>query len=84
MNNRGITGEQWYSCERCGRDYPRSYLTYQTGDNAGLLVCVDRCLDNTEGERHAQNVSRILGQGQNTESQDLRFVDRGFFGTESR
>lgn len=70
MRNRGVTGEQWATCDQCGRDYPMSMLTVQKG----LRVC-ERDVDDLTVERHAQAVGDVLQASGGTEGTDLRFVD---------
>lgn len=70
MRNRGVTGEQWSTCDRCGRDFPMSYLSQQKG----LWVC-EQDFDDLDLERHANNVAKVLNASQGTEGTDLRFIN---------
>ncbi len=38
----GIHGTPWHRCDRCGQDYPTSRLVRQRG----LILCIDKCVDN--------------------------------------
>lgn len=70
MRNRGIRGEQWAVCDRCGRDFPYSMLQPQKG----LYVCEDD-YDDLEIERHSSTVAAVLSAGESTEGADLRFIN---------
>ena len=62
------TGEQWDTCDRCGRDFPM----FQLGLQKGLKVC-NRCTDNLEIERRDQVIARTLSEP-HTEGADTRWV----------
>lgn len=63
-------------CQQCGRWYPIGSLTKQKG----LLVCTTgTCFDNLDVERRGFEINMLLGSGLNTEGQDMRQFDKGFF-----
>lgn len=71
-----LKGEQWDACQRCGRTFPVSRLTVQSG----LVTCTERCcFDNVTIERREKLITRILGQGEQSEGMDMRFVNEAFF-----
>lgn len=74
--NNNITGQQWTFCGRCGFFFPMGELTKQEG----LLVCTRKsCFDDLTPKRRAMVIGELLGSGENTELQDLRQFDKGFF-----
>lgn len=78
MRNRGIRGEQWSTCQRCGVEYPMSHLTSQLG----LVVCKRSCVDDLSLMTHAIRVGEKLNAGIQTEGADTRFIDAAWFNTE--
>ena len=71
-------GEQWQSCDRCGRLYPMSSLTKQKG----MMLCqTTPCFDNLDVERREYIIERVMnpGSAQDQEGVDTRAIDRGFF-----
>lgn len=70
MRNKGITGEQWSQCDRCGRDFPMSHLQPQKG----LWVCTED-FDDLTLERHANTVAEVLNMSTGEEGADLRFIN---------
>lgn len=75
--NRGVRGEQWNTCNRCGRQYPLSHLGYQEG----LLICRTRCWDArtlTDDAREQQRIADRIAQT-NTEGADTRYIDLPVF-----
>jgi len=72
-------GEQWQSCDRCGRLFPMGQLAKQKG----LLICTAPlgCWDNLEVERRESMIERVMnpGSAQDQEGVDTRAIDRGFF-----
>lgn len=77
--NRGVSFQQWGTCDRCGREYPNGQLNYQNG----VLVCAARCTDNLLIQRHDRTVGEILGADNMEEGVDLRFVDKAISGQEN-
>lgn len=69
--NRGVTGEQWGTCGRCGREYPVSQIVMQDGN----LICTTRCFDDTTVEQHDARVAEALMSDGDQEGQDLRYID---------
>lgn len=56
---KGIWGETWALCDRCGFLHPNSMLVRQKA----LLLCTDHgCLDNLEIEKKDQTIARKLGE----------------------
>lgn len=72
-----VTGEQWQTCDRCGRLFPMSKLVKQKG----LLVCTNRltCFDDLTVERKDMEIEQALNTGVDQEGADTRQADRGFF-----
>ncbi len=70
--NRGVTGEQWSTCERCGRQYPISQIAMQNG----VLICTSRCWDDTTVQQHDTRVSEVLMTDMDQEGVDLRYMDQ--------
>jgi hypothetical protein len=52
-SQRGITGQLWYECARCGFMYPEGELEWQNG----MRVCVEKCY-HTE-PTFTENFSRL-------------------------
>lgn len=76
QNRNNIHDQQWDTCQICNRYYPIGSLTKQKG----LLVCtVGTCFDNLDVERRGFEINLLLGSGLNTEGQDMRQFDKGFF-----
>lgn len=69
--NHGTTFEQWGRCERCGRDYPLNQMTRQNG----VVVCFERCFDNTDIQERERLISEILGQ-EEPQRDDDRFTEQ--------
>ncbi len=70
--NRGVTGEQWGTCNRCGRDYPISNIAMQNGS----LICRTRCWDDTTVQEHDIRVAEALMTDGGMEGADLRYIDQ--------
>ena len=76
--NRAATGEQWETCDRCGREYPTSQIGTQVSSYYGRLrVCYARCWDDLSNDDPARQkaIAEILGQATEQEGSDMRFVD---------
>jgi hypothetical protein len=76
--NRAATGEQWETCDRCGREYPTGRIGTQSSSLYGRLrVCYERCWDDLTNDSPVREkaIAEILGQGADREGADLRFVD---------
>lgn len=43
MRSSGFTWSKWFTCDRCGNDYPVRYLAHQNGLRVcTFLPCLDR------------------------------------------
>lgn len=72
---QGKRGQQWDTCDRCGRQQPMGNLIKQKG----LLICIDTCFDDLTIERRSSEITRLLGEGVDEEGIDRRAYDRSFF-----
>lgn len=55
INN--VWGEQWFVCDRCGFDYPRSLMVCQDG----LNVCTVHCVFD-QGAEYYRSITPIPGE----------------------
>lgn len=61
QSHSGIRGIPWSRCQRCGFDYPTDKLVRQTGGKfAGLIVCREKCLDNTLVDQRQAIIQQVL------------------------
>ena len=69
--HQGLYWQQWFVCERCGFEYPLSSLQNQKG----LLVCVEKCVDNLDVEYRPLAIQTVLADTQETENEYEHVTD---------
>lgn len=77
MNGKNaLHGEAWDNCQRCGFQFPVSYLVMQLG----LRVC-EICVDNLDVVNREAVIARILQSevAAHPEGADMRYVDLAYF-----
>lgn len=71
MRHRGVRGEAWGTCDRCGFEHPLHMLTLQLG----VLVCRDhRCYDDLDIMRRPQIIAEVLQRPEDEPERGMQIV----------